>query len=80
MAERDVSFRAEFVLDPLPKEGRKVQVLLQNARGAEVLTTASFWPFVGWVDLDTFLKIEEPFLAGGPWPFRELPSLEDRLG
>jgi hypothetical protein len=70
-AERAAAYRALFALEPLPPAGDEVQILIDDKSGTPAEIAAVHWPYLGWVDAVTLLKIEDEVLGWRGHPFRE---------
>ena len=71
--ERAAEFRDLFKLEPLPPPGDEVQILVDDERGMLAKLDAVHWPYLGWIDAQTLLAVEEKVLGWRWHPFRERP-------
>ena len=70
-AERAAAYRAMFTLEPLPPQGEEVQILVDDESGMPTEIEAVHWPYLGWVDATTLMKVEDDVLGWRWHPFRE---------
>lgn len=70
-AERAAAYRGLFALEPPPTPGNEVQILIDDESGMPAEIEAVHWPYLGWVDAVTLLKVEAEVLGWRWHPFRE---------